>query len=196
VRWSTGLLLLICTGLAAVVGLELSSGMSIAPEVTAAPPPAPLAEANLAAQRFEAPPEDAFDEIVLRPLFFESRRPFVPPADVAAAEPAPAEALAVELVGTLVTEQDRAALVQPEGERAVWRRKGEKIAGWELRRIEPDEITLHRGDEITTLSLRADQVTPLKPARSVGKRKRRERAAQGEDASSPETEDAAQTTTR
>ena len=95
VGWSTGLWLLICASLAALVGLELAGGMSIAPQVTAAPPPAPLAETAPATQPFEAPPEDAFDEIVLRPLFFESRRPFVPPpADVAAAE-APAEALPV-----------------------------------------------------------------------------------------------------
>ena len=195
VGWSTGFWLLICTALAAVVGLELSSGVSIAPQVTAAP--APLAEAAPAAQRFEAPPEDAFDEIVLRPLFFESRRPFVPPpADAAAAEAPPAEALAVELVGTLVTDQGRAALVQPEGGEAVWRRKGEKIAGWELRKIESDQITLRLGDETTTLTLRADQVTPLRPAREDRKRRRRERAVEQEDASSPEPADAAQTTTR
>ena len=197
VGWSTGFWLLICASLAAVVGLELSSGMSIAPEVTAAPPPAPLAEAAPAAQRFEAPPEDAFDEIVLRPLFFESRRPFVPPpADVAAAEAEPDQPLAIELVGTLVTDQGRAALIQPEGEPAAWHRKGEKIAGWELREIGPDQITLRRGDEVTTVTLRDDQVTPVKPARSAGKRRRRERAAEQEDASSSEAADAAQTTTR
>jgi len=112
------------------------------------------------------------------------------PADVAAAEPAP-DAPPVELVGTLVTDQGRAALLQPQGEPAVWRRKGEKIAGWELRRIEPDQVTLRNGDEVETLSLRADQVTPLKPARSAGKRKRRER-----EEPPPEAEAAAQSTSR
>jgi hypothetical protein len=194
VGWSTGFWLLSCASLAAIVGLELSSEVSIAPQVTAAPPPAPLAEGAPAAQSFEAPPEDAFDEIALRPLFFESRRPFVPPpSDVVAEGVAPEKKVSVELVGTLVTDQGRAALLQPDGQPAVWRREGEKIAGWKVRKIDPDQITLGLGDEIETLTLRADQVTPVKPPRA-GKRKRRERAAKREDAPQPEPAAATQTT--
>jgi hypothetical protein len=186
VPWSTGFWLLTCTVLAAVVGLELSSGMSLAPQVTAAPPPAPLPEAGPAAQGFEAPPESVFDEIALRPLFFESRRPFVPaPVDAEADELAPAQAVAIELIGTLVTDHGRAALLQPEGEQAVWRRAGDKIAGWNVRAIERDQVTLRLGEKTETLSLRADLDTPLKPARSAGKRKRGERAAQREAAAEP-----------
>jgi hypothetical protein len=186
VPWSTGFWLLTCAALAAVVGLELSSGMSLAPQVTAAPPPAPLPEAGPVAQGFEAPPESVFDEIALRPLFFESRRPFVPaPVDAAAEEPAPGKAVAIELIGTLVTDQGRAALLQPEGEQAVWRRAGDKIAGWNVRAIERDQVTLRLGEEVETLTLRADLDAPRKPARSAGKRKRGERDARREAAAEP-----------
>ena len=186
VPWTTGFWLLTCAALAAVVGLELSSGISLAPQVTAAPPPTPLPEAGPATQSFEAPPESLFDEIALRPLFFESRRPFVPaPVDAAAEEPAPAQAFSIELIGTLVTDQGRAALLQPEGEPAVWRRAGDKIAGWNLRAIERDQVTLAQGEEIETLSLRADLTTPLKPARSARKRNRGERAGKEEAADEP-----------
>lgn len=183
VPWTTGFWLLTCAALAAVVGLELSSGISLAPQVTAAPPPTPLPEAGPATQSFEAPPESLFDEIALRPLFFESRRPFVPaPVDAAAEEPAPAQAFSIKLIGTLVTDQGRAALLQPEGEPAVWRRAGDKIAGWKVRAIERDQVTLAQGEEVETLGLRADLAAPAEPA---GRRKRGERATKREAAAKP-----------
>jgi hypothetical protein len=183
VSWSTGFWLLTCTALAAVVGLELSSGMSLAPQVTAAAPPGPLPEAPPTPQRFEAPPDSVLDEIALRPLFFESRRPFVPaPVDAEPGESEPAALVAIELIGTLVTDQGRAALLQPEGEQAVWRRAGDKIAGWKVRAIERDQVTLAQGEEVETLGLRADLAAPAEPA---GRRKRGERATKREAAAKP-----------
>ena len=180
--WTTGFWLLVCAGLAGVVLLELSSNLPLAPEVTAAPPLAPLAPAEPAAPLFEAPPENAFEEIALRPLFYESRRPYEPPAaDAAVAEEAPEAAVAVELAGTLVTEQGRAALLQPEGQSASWQREGDQIAGWRVGQIERDRVTLQQGDEILTLELRADAAAPVEPADRKSRRKRereREAAAQ------------------
>ena len=171
IGWSTSLWLLICAGLAGVVILELSSSLPLAPEVTAASPAA-LPAAAPAPPRFEPPPAGAFADIALRPLFFESRRPFEPQADVEAGEAPVAEpALAVELVGTLVTEQDRAALLQPAGESATWRREGDKIAGWRIGTIERERITLRQGEKIETLELRADLAGPTRPQKG-GKRKR------------------------
>ena len=161
IGWSTSFWLLICAGLAGVVVLELSSSLPLAPEVTAAAPAA-LPAAAPAPPRFEPPAPDAFDDIALRPLFFESRRPFVPAAVAVEGAEAPAaeEALAVELVGTLVTDQDRAALLEPAGQDASWRREGDKIAGWRIGAIERDRITLRRGEETETLELRPDLAGP------------------------------------
>jgi hypothetical protein len=178
--WATGFWLLVCAGLAGIIVLELSSNLTLAPQVTAAPPLAPLAQARPDAPLFEAPPENAFEEIALRPLFYESRRPYVPPADGAEAAPAePEAAVAVELVGTLVTEERRAALLQPEGQTSSWRREGEKIAGWRIEQILRDQVTLQQGEETRTLELRADATGPVEPPNRKTRRKReRDRAAE------------------
>jgi hypothetical protein len=178
IGWSTSVWLLICAGLAGVVVLELSSGLPLAPEVTAASP-ATLPAAAPAPPRFEPPPAGAFEDIALRPLFFASRRPFEPTVTVEEGEAPVAEpALAVELVGTLVTDQHRAALLQPEGKSASWHREGDKVAGWRIGTIERERITLRQGEKTETLELRADLAGPDKPQKAAGKRKRdRERQA-------------------
>jgi hypothetical protein len=182
IGWSTSLWLLICAGLAGLVALELSSGLPLAPEVTAAAPAA-LPAAAPAPPRFEPPPAGTFEEIALRPLFFESRRPFEPTVAAEEGEAPIAEpALAVELVGTLVTDQDRAALLQPAGQSASWRREGDKIAGWRIGTIERERVTLRQGDKTETLELRADLAGPVKPQKAAGKRKRdrQQQAAEGD----------------
>jgi hypothetical protein len=90
------------------------------------------------------------------------------------------EALAVELVGTLVTDQNRAALLEPAGQDASWRREGDKVAGWRIGAIEPDRITLRRGEEIETLELRPDLAGPTEKA-ATGKRKRNKQKAAKQD---------------
>jgi hypothetical protein len=179
---STSIWLLICAGLAGVIALELSSSLSLAPEVTAAAPTA-LPEAEPEAPGFEAPPPEAFDEIALRPLFFESRRPFVPATPEAGPVDAPAaeEALAVELVGTLVTEENRAALLQPAGQSAVWHREGDKVAGWRVAGIERDSVTLRQGQETKTLELRADLAGPAQSQQAAGPNGKRKRNKQKPD---------------
>jgi len=178
IGWSTSFWLLICAGLGGVVALELSSSLPLAPEVTAASPAA-LPAASPAPPRFEPPPAGAFEDIALRPLFFASRRPFEPTVTVEEGEAPVAEpALAVELVGTLVTDQHRAALLQPEGKSASWLREGDKVAGWRIGTIERERITLRQGEKTETLELRADLAGPDKPQKAAGKRKRdRERQA-------------------
>lgn len=179
IGWSTSFWLLACAGLAGVVALELSSDLQLAPEVTAAAP-ATLAGAEPEASRFEPPPPDAFDEIALRPLFFESRRPFVPaPVDAGLVEAPPEEEpLAVELVGTLVSEQSRAALLQPAGQDASWRREGDKIAGWRIGRIERDGVTLRHGEDSKQLELRADLAGPAKAQKAADRSDKRKRKQQ------------------
>jgi hypothetical protein len=179
IGWSTSFWLLICAGMAGVIALELSSDLRLAPEVTAAAP-AGLPAAEPDAQRFEPPPPDAFDETALRPLFFESRRPFVPGSPDAAPEEAPPEEepVAVELVGTLVTGQSRAALLQPAGQEASWRREGDKIAGWRIGSIESDRVTLRQGGDLETVELRADLAGPAKTQKANDQPRKRKGAQQ------------------
>ena len=153
----------------AVVGLELAGGVAIAPEVTAAAPASPAPEAPAEPARFRPPAERQFDEISDRPLFFPSRRPFVPAATEAEAAPAGDPATGLELIGVLLTERQRAALVQPQGAAqgqpgAHWVHEQQTVAGWLVEEIATDHIRLREGDRVEVVKLRADQArAPTKP---------------------------------
>ena len=135
-HWAAGIWLLVCTGLAGIVVLELSA--PLAPQVTAAPPAAPLPEFAPPPEPFEPPPRHLFAEIAERPLFSVSRRPFVPESDPEA-KPQD-ESISIELVGTLLTKEGRAALLQPQGQNAQWVLAGEQIAGWQVVSVQRDQV--------------------------------------------------------
>jgi hypothetical protein len=156
--WSTGLLLLVCAALATIVAVELSGGVPLAPQVTAAAPAVDLGpEPELGT--FEPPPPQRFDEISARPLFAPSRRPYEPPALPEAPVPLPVEVAPtpLQLIGVILTEQDRSALIQPlGGRRAIWVREGERLEGWMIEEIGRDRVLLRRDDLMETIALRPD----------------------------------------
>jgi hypothetical protein len=165
-HWATGIWLLLCTGLAGIVALELS--LPLAPQVTAALPAAPLPEFAPEPDPFDPPPRHVFAEIAARPLFSASRRPFL---DESEAELPPDESIAIELVGTLLAERGWAALLQPQGQNARWLRAGEKIAGWQVETIDRDQVSLRLDDQAKTLELRADLVPPAQPPKRTERRR-------------------------
>jgi hypothetical protein len=186
-HWATGIWLLVCTGLAGAMVFELSS--PFAPQVTAAHPAAPLPEFAPPPDPFDPPPRDLFAEIAARPLFSPSRRPF-------AAEDEPAanlqdESSAIELVGTLLTEQGRAALLQPQGQNARWVLAGQQIAGWQVVAIQRDEVSLRLDDEAKTLELRTDLVQPATP-RDRAEGRRDDEGAEPRDEEQAQAEEQAQ----
>ena len=172
-HWLTGLALLAIAGLGTVVVYELTGGMALAPDVTAAAPASALPEAVPAPDEFRAPPQRQFNEISARPLFFPSRRPFAAPTDDAAAQAAAGAepAAALELIGVLLTDRERAALLQPTGEPAPqWAREQQTVAGWLVEEIAADRVRLRDGDRVELVELRDDQDrTPVRPKRK-GKR--------------------------
>ena len=182
-RWGTGIWFLLCTGLAGGVALELL--LPLAPQVTAARPAAPLPEFAPEPAAFEPPPRHVFAEIVARPLFSASRRPFVAESE-AAGEPSPGESIAIELVGTLLTERGAAALLLPQGQNARWLRAGETIAGWQVETIQRDQVSLHLDGEAKTLELRADLVQPAPPPKKVERRLAQATAQPGDQAQAQE----------
>jgi hypothetical protein len=185
-HWATGIWLVLCAGLGGVVTLELSSSLPLAPQVTAALPAAPPPDLAPEPAAFEPPPSTAFGEISERPLFSTSRRPFVPET-TAEEPPEPEEVVSIELVGTLLTEGARAALLQPAGQAARWLRTGQKVAGWEVETIERDRITLRLDDEAKTLQLRAD-LTPPPQAIERAERRRSPRPARAGERSPDEAD--------
>ncbi len=161
-HWLTGLWSLAIAGLVAIVVLELTGDAAIAPDVTAAAPATVLPAAPPEPGEYQPPPQHQFNEISARPLFFPSRRPFVPPAGPAAAE-AVAPSTGIELIGVLLTEQERAALVQPQGEAAAhWVHERQTVAGWLVEAIAADHVQLRDGDRVEIVKLRADQA-PAEP---------------------------------
>jgi hypothetical protein len=164
-HWLTGLLLLAIAGLGTVVVLELAGGVAIAPEVTAAAPATAAAEAPAGPAKFQPPAERQFDEISDRPLFFPSRRPFLPPAAPGSqAAPSDDPAAEIELIGVLLTGRERAALVQAAGQPAAhWVHEQQTVAGWLVEEIAADRVRIRDGDHVEVVKLRADQArTPPK----------------------------------
>lgn len=155
--WSTGALLLVCSTLAAIVGLELGDELPIAPRVTAAPPVA-LEVPQQERLSYDPPAPGEFDEIASRPLFSATRRPFVPKEDEQLPEPAAGPGMTgpeVELVGVLLSENRRAALLAPtSGESPQWLYEGQTLNGWVIEGIEADQAMLRRGQRETILELR------------------------------------------
>ncbi len=169
-HWLTGLLVLAIAGLGTVVVLELAGSVAIAPEVTAAAPPAGAVEAPVGPAKFLPPPERQFDEISNRPLFFPSRRPFVPPATTDSEPATTDDPTSIELIGVLLSEHGRAVLVQPKGQPgAHWVREQQTVAGWLVEEITAESVRLRDGDRVETVKLRADRARPA--AKSDHKRK-------------------------
>jgi hypothetical protein len=156
-RWATALLVFVNAGLGAVVVFELTGTLTIAPEVTAAPPPSPELESAHEPAVFEPPAREQLDEIAARPLFSPSRRPFVTAATEAALPTASAPLPPLELIGVLLTDQRRAALLRPlDGGAPGWVREDEAVAGWRLEKIERSRVHLAAGDRLEVVELRAD----------------------------------------
>ncbi len=191
--WTTAGLLGLCLSLGVVVAFELWGSIPIAPQVTAAARPGlDMAQAT-DLPVFEPPSPDRYADIIERPLFSPTRRPFVPDTNEAPVEaPVQAEpAVPLELIGVLITTERRAALVQPQGEsKASWVREGERFAGWSIEAIEDGQIRIRSGARSELVALRADRPVP----RTVQRRPRRDkepvaaRAQGSQDEVQPEEE--------
>jgi len=153
-----------CAVLVGVVYIELD-----APEIE---PPAKAAGA--AAQEpekllvqdasFSMPPLRSFAGVLSRPLFSETRRPPLQP--VAAAD---TRAAAFTLVGTILSAQERHALVEhgqpPHLERIS---EGQDIDGWTVEQILPDRVVFGRADARIEIKAKDSSLRPVPPRRAAG----------------------------
>jgi hypothetical protein len=167
------LLALVCALLAGVVYLEIEAAP--APAVTPPEPPA-TAEPPAAlpsAVAYRAPEAAAFSGVLERPLFAPSRRPppdAPPPAVEAAPEASPFE---LELVGVVISGEERVALVRQPGIQELLRvAVGRMVGGWQVETIEPDRVLFRSGDTLKEVRLRDDTPPP------ETRRSRREREAE------------------
>lgn len=157
--WSTGALLLACCVLGGIVILELTEDLPLAPQVTAAAPDTSELPRQESIE-YQPPPPDQFDVIAMRPLFSVSRRPFEPEAEAtleSEADPDEDPGLPeVELIGVLIADTRRSALLAPAGGQAYWLNEGQLHEGWVIERIERNRATLRRDERVAILELRPD----------------------------------------
>lgn len=107
-----------------------------------------------------APLED-FAEIVERPLFSPTRTPAVSGAAVDALR----QSLDLTLIGVVLSNEERLAIVTPGGQsNAVRLGVGDSIQGWTLTELESERATFERDGELQTLYL-AFETAPTTPRR-------------------------------
>ena len=129
------LLALTCLGLAAVVAVELTDAPAAPPTIgsaTVGPATPPAREV----ESFSMPPRSIYDDVLARPLFSDTRRPSAFAA-TAAQHPT------FLLVGTVVSQQERSALIrhgQPAHVDHV--AEGQSLDGWTVSSIRPDRVVL------------------------------------------------------
>ena len=123
----------------------------------AAPAAAPLADpvAPAAPASFVAPDRGSLAVIVERPVFSESRRP-------SASDEGPAPALDFTLVGVVISDRERSAIVQSPHGGAVQRlAEGDEVGGWIVVDIAPDHIVVRH--DTTEAEMPLDYSTPAPP---------------------------------
>jgi len=187
------LVLLVCLFLGGVVYLEWWAD-AVPPRT---PPPGDSAAAAARSALppepgFTPPPYESFAEAAERPLFAPSRRP---PADteaaIAEASPQMLE-FGFELVGVLISPQERLALVRQGGVPDLQRvGVGRSLNGWLVEAIEPDRVVFRAGETVRELMLRDDAPlpAPAEQRRRAGEERRQPDAppaATEDDQESPE----------
>jgi hypothetical protein len=122
-------------------------------EPTASTPRAPTPVPAAAAGQDAAEPaavEGAYADIAARPLFYPSRKPWMPPPPPpapVAAPAAPPPLTNYALVGVVVSGDTRTALIRPPGARTtIMLAEGQDLAGWKLQEITRTRLRFAAGD--------------------------------------------------
>jgi type II secretory pathway component PulC len=160
----TPLCLALCFILSSLIYFELDQQATGSPEIAAAEDSV-AAKSSVAAQdapqeilSFSMPAREAYNEVLERPPFSETRRP-APPGAVAASSD---QLLAATVVGTILSSGGVRALIV-HGEPAEMTRvvEGQEIEGWTVKSILKDKVVLARGGSTIELKVKANstQVT-------------------------------------
>jgi len=152
------IVLLTCSAL--LLGVILFRLQSGPPKIDATAPVTSGRTADLSVlgtTLFAFPPLEEFSEIVERPLFNDTRRPFEPPSPetvAASPPPPPAPPPRITLLGVVVTPETRSALLLDELRHQFIRASvGMSVSGWELSEVSPDGVTLRQGQMTRQLDL-------------------------------------------
>lgn len=129
-----------------VAGIELAAGPFFVPRPPRVSPTLDDLKNVQPISPAEKPDISVFSEITERPLFSRSRRPPSPSEEPAADKPSP-KAENYDLVGVLVSPDERVALLRRHNSQEIIRAvEGQQVGGWEVQAIKPTEVVLRRGD--------------------------------------------------
>ena len=156
-----GVLAVAAAGLAVVIGFETGFGVRLAPSIpTGTGRPAAPFVAKLLPPFTAASSDQAYPEMVARPLFVPLRRPA--PAAEAAAQSVMKHGQFV-LQGVTIAGDTRIALLKEKATGHVVRvEKGHEVNGMKLSEVNPEAVTLTQGSEQEVLPLQV--VKPGPPA--------------------------------
>jgi hypothetical protein len=150
-------------GLGYLIYAELTSGAADQAAEAAAPAsPAAGSAATAPAGGFAMPPASAYRSVTERPIFAPSRRPTVRDAPEAVAD-----AVSFNLVGIVISGEDKIALIsqaQTQGKGLQRIKEGQTIGGWTVQAIEQDRVVLERDAGTHELKLTDKEKTPRVPA--------------------------------
>ena len=166
---ATAFWFLASAGLAGAIAVEMQTEPSLTPLATAAltEGEAPVEPIDEMAENADWLSAEAIDDIVDRPLFSASRRPFetatAPVFTVVAVDKEPEEAATLDLIGTMLTGRSRIAMITHSDKGLLKLRRGDEVDGWRLVAISDHQVRLERDGETRHLGLRDDLETLRSP---------------------------------
>ena len=154
-------LVALCLALGAIIYAELGPARDAtpaAPAAAAAGDPAPALPPQPSS--FTLPPIETYAEVAQRPLFSPTRQP--PPPE--AAQDALGKSSGFALIGIIIVEDGRIALIQHGRPPVLARLKeGQVVEGWTVQSILPDRVMLQHGATEHELKLRDRPAQPRQP---------------------------------
>jgi hypothetical protein len=147
-----GLFLRLSAILAAILAWEFVAGPLFLPEATPKSIPAKDSFEISSKAPPGKPPMSTFSEFVDRPLFTPSRRP--PPPKTATPAETTAKSENFDLIGVIISSDERMALLQTLGTGEVLRAvEGQTVGGWEVQEIKPTQVVLKRGNATEVIKI-------------------------------------------
>lgn len=161
--WTIALLVLVGL-LSLLIYQQLNTGYELPqPEEQGAAPQVPeITDSSSAIHGL--PPLEMYQEIIERPLFIDTRRPWDPeegtagsgtPEESETQEPMADELPPWDLIGVMISPVMRSALLWDFTKNEAFRmEEGAALEGWEVEQVHPDGIVLSRGPQQHQLELR------------------------------------------
>jgi hypothetical protein len=155
-------LLLSCVLLAGILTVESTHAPRLEVDALLEQKPAPPGEVLISRTQYMPPPIRAFDEILKRPLFNESRLPPPPPPEKVAARPTTVAAhIRLKLEGVAITPGARIAVLRDlTTQKMLHLAEGATHNAWKLESVHTDKALFKFNQQTVELELVQEKNTP------------------------------------